>query len=369
MTVRLGDVTFSDWISIEHEGRYTDTFIFHIDAMNGLPPFGYRPLLQRLIAELNKKRNGASLWIRVDSPGEWYLAEIKSSLLRGFGIPYIVTQVNEQPDYYSFSFRPRLFSPSLRRPPAIDDGFSQVSKEALKCLQVLGRIRKGDEDEIASLAGLSRKAALDILRVLEESRLVEYKIGKKIQKDKSKPVEMDPYPLWHPTRNGVSIALRSWGASKQVDFSRAKELNPDKICTPHRNISRRWPAWLRSAYPRAEIWTGWSETHLPGLSVYPDALAWGRLQGQETLFWAEVGDDHKSRKEIETITRTRLKDAGTFCQKTGVRLVYAQLSTKWVHDTVRWAINELPLDIALVMGNKTAFGSLPTLEWGKLTSF
>ena len=37
MTVRLGDVTFSDWISLKFEGGYTDTFIFDIDALNGLP--------------------------------------------------------------------------------------------------------------------------------------------------------------------------------------------------------------------------------------------------------------------------------------------------------------------------------------------
>lgn len=82
---------------------------------------------------------------------------------------------------------------------------------------------------------------------------------------------------------GFPIALRSWGTSRQVDFSGVKELNPDKICTPHRNTSRKWPAWLRSAYPRAEIWTGWSETHLPGLSVYPDALASGEHQGPRGL--------------------------------------------------------------------------------------
>ena len=368
MTVRICDVTFADWISIEHECRYTDTFIFHIDALNGLPPFGYRPMLQRLVAELIQKRPGASLWIRVNSPGEWYLAEIKRSLLRGFGIPYIVTQVNEQPDYYSFSFRPRLFSPSLRRPPAIDDGFSHVSMEALKCLQVLGRIRKGDEDEIASLAGLSKKVALDILRVLEESRLVEYKIGKKIQKDKSKPVEMDPYPLWHPTRNGLSIALRSWGASKHVDFSNIKELHPDKICTPHRNISRRWLAWLRSAYPRAEIWTGWSEAHLPGLSVYPDALAWGRIQGRETLFWVEVGDDHKSRKQITKISPKRLSEGYKFCKETGVWLVFAQLSVNWVNETACWSIKDVPPEVAVVMGVLKRDGDLPIVEWGKITT-
>ena len=368
MTVRICDVTFTDWISLEHEGSYTDTFIFHIDALNGLPPFGYRPLLQRLVAELKQKRPGASLWVRVESPGEWYLAEIKRSLLRGFGIPYVVTRANERPDYYSFSFRPRLFSPALHRPPAIDDGFSHVTMEARKCLQVLGRIRKGNEDEIASLAGLTKKVTLDVLYGLEESRLVEHKIGKKIQKDKSKPVEMDPFPLWHPTRKGLSIALRSWGASKQVDFSRMKELSPEKICTPHRNTSRSWLAWLRSAYPRAEIWIGWSETHLPGISVYPDALAWGRIQGYETLFWLEVGDEHKSRRRIQWITRKRLNEAFEFCRKTGIRLVYTQLSVGWVHDAVRWASDHLPPEAAVVMGNRRRFGELPVVEWGKLTN-
>ena len=56
MTIRLGDVTFSDWISLEYEGGFTDTFIFDIDALNGLPPFVYHPLLQRLVAELDKKK-------------------------------------------------------------------------------------------------------------------------------------------------------------------------------------------------------------------------------------------------------------------------------------------------------------------------
>jgi hypothetical protein len=54
----------------------------------------------------------------------------------------------------------RLFSAALNCPPAIDDGFSHVSLEARKCLQVLGRIRKGDEDEIASLTGLSKNVTL-----------------------------------------------------------------------------------------------------------------------------------------------------------------------------------------------------------------
>ena len=368
MTVRLGDVTFADWISLEFEGGFTDTFIFHIDAMNGLPPFGYRPLLQRLVAELNKKRRGASLWIRVTSPGEWYLMEVKRSMTSGFSIPYVVTSKDKTPDYRSFSFGPRLFSSSLLRPPKVDDEISSFSREELKCLQVLARNRKGIEEEIASLAGLPETMTYDVLQRLQKRKMVVFKLGEQFQKDKSKPKKMDPYWMWHPTRKGVSVALRSWGASNGVDFSGVKELNPHLIGTSHRTNSRRWPAWLRSAYPQVEIWTGWSEVQLPVTSVRPDGLAWGRIQGFETLFWLEIGDEHKKKKQIEKITRTRLVSALKFCQETGVRLVYAQLSPPWVQDTVRWACNQLPPEVAVVMGNLKREGDLPPVEWGKITS-
>jgi len=368
MTVRLGDVTFSDWISLKFEGGYTDTFIFDIDALNGLPPFVFHPLLQRLVAELDKKRPGASLWIRVTSPGEWYLMEVKRSMTAGFSVPYVVTSWDKTPDYHSFSFGPRLFSSSLPRPPKVDDEFSHFSREELKCLQVLTRNRKGSLEEIASLAGLPETTALDDLQGLQKKKKVIFELGEVFQKDKSKPKKMDPYWMWHPTRKGVSAALRSWGASKGVDFSGVKELHPDKICTPHRNISRRWLAWLRSAYPLTGIWTGWTEVQLPEISVRPDALAWGRIQGFETLFWLELGDEHKKRMEIQRITRIRLASALQFCQQTGVRLVYAQISPKWVQKAVGMALGPLPPDMAAVTASTRRFGKLPTVEWGTITT-
>ena len=363
MTVQLGEVTFSDWISLEYEGGFTDTFIFDIDALNGLPPFVFHPLLQRLVAELDKKRPGASLWIRVTSPGEWYLMEVKRSMTDGFSVPYVVTSKDKTPDYHSFSFGPRLFCPVLPRPPKVDDEFSHFSREELKCLQVLTRNLKGSLEEIASLAGLPETTTHDVLHGLKKKKKVIFKLGEVFQKDKSKPKKMDPYPMWHPRRKGVSAALRSWGASEGVDFSKAKELNPDKICTPHRNTSRRWAAWLRSAYPRAEIWTGWSETKLPGIAFYPDALAWGRIQGYETLFWLEVGDNHKKREIIEAVTRRRLKTAIKFSRKTGVRLVYAQLSPDWVQEAASRSFTNLPPGTAIVKGNSKKFGNLSLVEW------
>ncbi len=368
MTVRLGDVSFSDWISLKFEGGYTDTFIFDIDASNGLPPFVFHPLLQRLVAELDKKRPGASLWIRVTSPGEWYLMEVKRSMTSGFSVPYVVTSTDKTPDYHSFSFGPRLFSSSPPRPPKVDDEFSHFSREELKCLQVLTRNRKGSLEEIASLAGLTETTTLDVLQGLQKKKKVIFKLGEVFQKDKSKPKKMDPYWMWHPTRKGVSAALRSWGASKGVDFSSVKELNPDKICTPHRNTSRRWAAWLQSAYPLTEIWTGWTEVQLPEISVRPDALAWGRIQGFETLFWLELGDGHKKRMDIQRITRIRLASALEFCQQTGVRLVYAQISPKWVQKAVGMALGPLPPDMAAVMTSTRRFGKLPTVEWGRINT-
>lgn len=97
---------------------------------------------------------------------------------------------------------------------------------------------------------------------------------------------------------------------------------------------------------------GRSEFYLSKLSVIPDGLAWGRIQGYETLFWLEVGDDHKDRDEFTEITTKRLEQARRLCDRSGVRLVYVQLSKKWVHEAARWACVDLPEEAAVVMGNK-----------------
>jgi hypothetical protein len=99
--------------------------------------------------------------------------------------------------------------------------------------------------------------------------------------------------------------------------------------------------------------------------MIPDGLAWGRLHDHETLFWLEVGDDHKSREEITDTTRHRLDAALKYCKGIGMWLVYAQLSTPWVHDAVAEACVGLPEWGAVVLGNRRQFGELPIVEWGK----
>ena len=74
--------------------------------------------------------------------------------------------------------------------------------------------------------------------------------------------------------------------------------------------------------------------------MIPDGLVWGRIHGYETLFWLEVGDEHKSRRKISKATTKRLEQAMELCNHTGVRLVYAQLSRNWVHEAAKVGLHQ-----------------------------
>lgn len=365
MTVRLCDITFSDWVSLPFQYGWSDTFIFHIDALSGIPPFNFRKPLQRMAAHTLGKRSSASIWVQVDSPGEWYIHEVRRSL-KGLRLPFAVTHSRHELNHLEFSRPPTLLYSQSQPPPEVVEKSSSVSQEELRCLQALGRMEKGDVDEIASLAGLSKELTKNLLDSLKERKLVVHKIGEQIKRGKRKPAQMDRFPLWHIESKGLSLALRSWGIPKGIDFSARREENQQLIGFEHNRLSRLWLAWLKDAWPQAEIWTGWSEVGIPEISVIPDGLAWGRVQGYETLFWLEVGDGHKSSRMIAEITTKRLERAIELCKRSGVRLVYAQLSMNWVHEAVRWACINLPKEVAVIMADWKGHASLPILEWGKI---
>ena len=153
---------------------------------------------------------------------------------------------------------------------------------------------------------------------------------------------------------------------RNTSFKKSRlEENLYQIGYEHRTIARIWPAWLKSAWPQAGIWTGWSEVGIPGLSVIPDGLAWGRIQGYETLFWLEVGDQNKNKEQILEVTSTRLRQAIQLSERTGVRLVFTLLSIPWVHEAARWACVYLPEEVAVVMGERRWFGELPVMSGGR----
>ncbi|MBI5295627.1 MAG: hypothetical protein HY869_09140 [Chloroflexi bacterium] len=355
MTVRIGRMTFSDWVSLPFEDGWTDTFIFRIDTRACIPPFDYAPLLNRMAAHTLSKRSSASLWVQVEGPGEWFAAELRRSL-RGLRLPFAVTCAGADPAYLDFSRAPALLYSRSQPPPVVADRPPSVSHAELRCLQALARMRAGDGSEVASLAGLSDEVTEGLLRNLEQKKWVECTSNE------------DRCLVWHARSKGLSAALRSWGVPTGVEFTAREEENLQDVGSGHRRLARLWPAWLKSAWPRAEVWAGWSEVGLPGASVIPDALAWGRIQGYETLFWLEVGDGHKSRAEITQVTRKRLEQARKLCARSGVRLVYTQLSTPWVHESARWACVQLADEVAVVLGNWRRFGELPVLEWGRVIS-
>ena len=63
-----------------------------------------------------------------------------------------------------------------------------------------------------------------------------------------------------------------------------------------------------------------------------------------------------------------MKEAWEFSRMTGVRLVFTQLSTNWVHDIIRWVPNQLPTDTAVIIGYSKRFGELPIIEWGDIST-
>jgi len=363
MTVRVGRITFSDWKSLPFQDGWTDTFIFHMSALACLPPADYGKLIGQLAAPVQRLRRSASIWVQVDGPGDWYAAEVRRTLKR-LKLPFAITH-GEEVDWLDFSFPPWLGISPSPHPPIVEDKPRPVSMEGMLCLQALGRMEKGNEDEIASLAGLPLSKVETLLPQLQKDRLTIYKVGKKILRKKSEPVQMDSFPSWHPTRPGLSLALRSLGVPRNLAFKDRKERNLYQIESDHRHIARLWPAWLKAAWPQAEIWTGWSEVGIPGLNVIPDALAWGRVQGYETLFWLEVGDEHKAEEQIVDDVGKRLRQTIQLTERTGVRLVFAHLGPHWVHEAARWACVHLPGEVAVVMGDWRRFGELPTLEWGQ----
>jgi len=367
MTVRMDDVTFSDWVSLQYPQGWTDTFIFRIDAKACIPPFNYALLIRRLVAHVRVKRSCASIWVQVDSPGEWFVAEVRKSL-RGLRLPFAVTRAGVMPGFLEFSGNPKMFDASPSKPPVVDDVLSSVSQDELRCLQVLARMDHGLEDEISSLSGLALAVTTACLKRLVDRKFLVHEMRQKIPLVKSKPKQVSCLPYWYLKRRGLDLALRGWGVPRGIGFRKRKEAHLWQLETVHRHISRLWNTWLRAAWPQAEIWTGWSEVRIPGFNVIPDGLAWGRVQGYEALFWLEVGDGHKGRNKILKITRKRLVQARTLCERTGVRLVYTQLSIGWVHDAARWAFVDLTGEEAVVMGHIRRFGGLPMLEWGVVTS-
>jgi len=285
--------------------------------------------------------------VKVNAPGTWFLAEIRSSL-RGLPLPVAVTAYDCKPQITNFSFRPRTFFSPSPPPPAADDMYAnELPERELACLRVLARLETAFTSEIASLAGMGITYTRQALIALEKLRLVYNQAGK--------------YPYWKISRPGLSLALRSWNVPASMKFSFYKERARSQ--GRHRRDARLWPAWLRRAWPHAEIWSAWSEISVPG-RIYPDALAWGRLEERETLFWLEVESGNASRTDLQRKMTQRLSRAAVYANQFSLCLVFAVLAPPWVRETVAQVFHNLPQSVSVVLTDWKDFGQLPTPKWG-----
>ena len=379
--VHVGTSVFNSWKSIYYPpAGWTDTFIFNMPVNAGLPPDEYAEVARMLTWQIKKLRRGAaSLWVQVEGPGQWYAREVRR-VLKGETISIAVTSSEiDQPDSRDFWPPPPTIKTQSPPPPEVERwNLGDLSNDALACDRVLARVGKGYTSEIAALTGLGIDTARKTLRLLVEQKYANYVTDyvtpaapkqEVLIGDKSfgrvDPGQKKSYPFWEINRNGTSIALRSWGLPPDYYFPQRKEFR-EPMDSRHRKVSRQWPAWVKKAWPHSEVWTGWSEVHIKGLDTTPDALAWGKVDNYETLFWLEVESGHSSTKVIEKKINRRLNRAAMYAEGMKVHLVFVLLAMPWVQGAARSALVNLPDHVACVTSDWKEFGELPVVEWSKV---
>ena len=349
MGARVGSVVFAQWRSFPLGSGWSDTFVFPLSARAGLPPGDYARPLRRMASQVSRLRPGASLWVPVEVPGgRWYAEEVRQSL-RGLPLAVAVTGDPESaPCLRDFSFCPGLFHTPAPPPPAAPDlGAGDLSLQEVQALRVLARLGMAYTAEVASLAGVSLPTARQALWRLKRRRLIEQE-------------GQEAFPIWKVRRAGISLALRSWGLPPGVAFPARRERSA--ATGRHRRTARLWPAWLRRAWPQAEVWAGWSEVALGRLR--PDALAWGEISGREALFWLEVESGNASGETLRRKTNRRFEQALLYARRFSLSLVFALLAPPWVRQAVVEVFVQLPGDVAVVLADWKAFGALPLPQWG-----
>jgi hypothetical protein len=278
--------------------------------------------------------------------------------------PFAVTRPTSGLGLADFNRIP--FDQKMPPPPFVNEWEISLGTSALDCSRVLARLGSGLTAEVASLAGLEVIRAQKALEELERKGCVyDMPPGGHHSKHVDPRPYSDAQPYWKITKIGIIAALRSWGIPPGFRSSSRFE-SYRKAGFRHRNVARMWPAWLREALPYAEIWGGWSEVYLPEVHVIPDALAWGRFEGRETLFWLEVESGHRSSERLCWKLRARFWAATNYIKRRQMRLVFALLGMPWVQEVSRLAFEDLHPDVAVVIGDWKDFGRLPISQWGRV---
>src|SRR5271157_1983579 len=339
MAYSVEKLVIPDWKNVEvGGGKYTHTFIFPISSNNLLPPPDYCDVIERCAPAIVRNHSTASIWVQVNSPGLWYPLEVRRALSHVKNIAVAVTRSGSDLRISDFSnCMPYLSNSRISPPPFAKNWVSPVKENPLACLRVLTRLGQGLTKEIASLASFSVRTTLDALNSLEERKLIAH-VYPAEERD-AKKLYSKKYPYWILKRSGLRVALRSWGVVPGVRFSSLLEKrHGEGEGTRHKIASRLWLASLKESYKElAEVWAGWTEVNIPEMRLTPDALAWGKMEGRETLFWCEVESGHLGTEETAAKLLRRLRTASRYANQMEMKLVFGVLSVQWLQDAIKMA--------------------------------
>lgn len=382
MPIRVGPAIFENHISLEiFPNKWTDTFIFPIYHDRVLPPWNYAELVKTLIRSLRRSRRSPSLWVPVIAPGKWYFEELKFAL-RNASIPVAVTNGRVMPRILDFSQLPGIYdAPCSGGEHTESLPGSTLKRNVLRSLLVMARFTAAYNNEVASHLMICDDTSRAALKTLEQLGYVEYHPndgnidahlpsytgGWTDRRRKSKKCFNGEYwPYWKIRRPGISAALRAWGVPTGTRFNHRLE-RTHLLNSRHRRRSRQWPRWVSKALPHAEIYAGWSEVSIMGLRTRPDALAWGKIDGVETLFWLEVETSNAGRTRLIEKTSIRWEKAKGYANIVGVHLIFVLLGMRWVRNAARVAFTDVPPNCAVISTDwsRLNFGNLPYPKWGE----
>lgn len=332
--------------------EYADTFVFPVSHRMGLPPGEVSRLVRATFRRVCELRPRASLWVPVAAPGQWFRTQVRAEMW-GTKNSYVVTSAGAgRPGSRYFSYPPprsHSIAPALPAEAPRILGYSPREQEVLL---VMARLRSATASEVAACVDCSVRHTRRLCDTLERDDCFE------------RTGQDDDYTTWSITRRGTLIARRGWGIPPNTQFGGGRERS--RGGSRHRRTARLWPAWLREAYPDAEIWAGWSEPR--GLSTgghQADALAWGSYRGHETVFWLEVESGKRSRAELRRDMEYRLTEITM--KYAGYQAVVGVLAMPWAARAVLPTLTEISPHVAVVLEDWKNVGSLPRPAFGEVT--
>ena len=376
---KIGDVYFHDWRAIPlYKQNWAAVFITNISGdYLAYPPYDMAVAMRELCRKLRDRWLGwASLWIRLDIPGTWYMREFQRGFRGVRSVPLAITNMDvAEPSLMDFTFTPKMDrTPDIPSPaPAEPKYLPRLTSGQWRSLLALSRIRQGTVLEIAAQAGVSPTTVRSAMPLFLD--LAVYKNGKE---RRIGVVSQDGDQWIIRPRNGVSLALRRLGLPPGSKIKREARYTQGPR---HLHTSRLWPAWLRQGYPgNVEIWAGWSEPRVDAKRLYPDALAWGTYRGAETLFLLEVESGKASDARLERKFKTRIAKASNYLWRLSndadVWMIFGVAAPPRTLKTLSSLLSELqakqdiliPHNMAVILFPWTGFGeSLPVPVFGQVS--